>query len=305
MSRPGPIAPPIRPAFQDLRSGQVNLQDIPEAQRQLIGDFRGTMPEGFLTKISDATGRTVSGAYMVQEDDFVILCDVSGGPCVLTFPAPITVRFIYVVNLGGEDTVSLGTLDGIITPATLEGAGAGLLMVGDGVETWRAITPASLDGDVVGPFLANLVKRINAANTRNVTDPTDALVETDFFLTLNGSLNAVDFTFPAASTMPGKVAGVITTDTTNPVTVNGLVGGPLTPAYLDYFVAWSDGVAWWPLANGNWYKNVTNIPTDDEKAALQGTFGAPSNTNRYVTDSDPRLASTSSGYPPQLGFLKW
>lgn len=31
-------------------------------------------------------------------------------------------------------------------------------------------------------------------------------------------------------------------------------------------------------------------PTADEKAALAGTNGAPSGTNRYVTDSDPRLA---------------
>lgn len=31
-------------------------------------------------------------------------------------------------------------------------------------------------------------------------------------------------------------------------------------------------------------------PTADEKAALAGTNGAPSDTNRYVTDSDPRLA---------------
>jgi hypothetical protein len=29
--------------------------------------------------------------------------------------------------------------------------------------------------------------------------------------------------------------------------------------------------------------------------ALQGTVGAPSNTNRYVTDSDPRLVSAGGG----------
>lgn len=31
-----------------------------------------------------------------------------------------------------------------------------------------------------------------------------------------------------------------------------------------------------------------NRPTDDQKAALAGTSGAPSNTNRYVTDADAR-----------------
>ena len=35
---------------------------------------------------------------------------------------------------------------------------------------------------------------------------------------------------------------------------------------------------------------LTSIPTIDEKAALAGTSGSPSDTNRYVTDDDPRLA---------------
>lgn len=36
-------------------------------------------------------------------------------------------------------------------------------------------------------------------------------------------------------------------------------------------------------------------PTADEKAALAGTNGAPSDTNRYVTDSDPRLTGGGGG----------
>ena len=39
--------------------------------------------------------------------------------------------------------------------------------------------------------------------------------------------------------------------------------------------------------------NDTRIPTQDENDALQGTDGTPSNANRYVTDSDPRLVSSS------------
>lgn len=34
------------------------------------------------------------------------------------------------------------------------------------------------------------------------------------------------------------------------------------------------------------------LPTQDEKDALAGTDGSPSDTNRYVTDSDPRLVSS-------------
>ena len=37
-----------------------------------------------------------------------------------------------------------------------------------------------------------------------------------------------------------------------------------------------------------------NDPTADQKAALAGTSGAPSATNKYVTDEDARLASTDA-----------
>lgn len=40
---------------------------------------------------------------------------------------------------------------------------------------------------------------------------------------------------------------------------------------------------------------VPSLPTTDEKDALLGTFGVPSNTNRYVTDLDPRLGSGGGG----------
>ena len=39
---------------------------------------------------------------------------------------------------------------------------------------------------------------------------------------------------------------------------------------------------------------IINSPTTGQKAAMAGTDGTPSGTNRYVTDSDPRLA----GAPP-------
>ncbi len=36
-----------------------------------------------------------------------------------------------------------------------------------------------------------------------------------------------------------------------------------------------------------------NDPTSGQKAALAGTNGTPSNANRYVTDSDPRLVASA------------
>lgn len=40
--------------------------------------------------------------------------------------------------------------------------------------------------------------------------------------------------------------------------------------------------------------NDARLPTQDENDALQGTSGAPSNTNRYVTDADTDIARTSA-----------
>lgn len=36
---------------------------------------------------------------------------------------------------------------------------------------------------------------------------------------------------------------------------------------------------------------LVNLPTNDEKDALQGTYGNPSNSNRYVTKSDPSMTN--------------
>lgn len=66
-------------------------------------------------------------------------------------------------------------------------------------------------------------------------------------------------------------------------------------AITNVHVAASAGIAESKLAlNFPTHSNV-NDPTPDQKAALAGTSGIPSNTNRYVTDSDARL---SNARPP-------
>jgi len=42
------------------------------------------------------------------------------------------------------------------------------------------------------------------------------------------------------------------------------------------------------------------LPDSDEKAALAGTNGTPSGTNKYVTDSDPRLGGGGGGGPEMV-----
>ena len=40
------------------------------------------------------------------------------------------------------------------------------------------------------------------------------------------------------------------------------------------------------------YQDHARLPTINQKAALAGSYGAPSSTNEYVTDDDPRLTGT-------------
>lgn len=55
-----------------------------------------------------------------------------------------------------------------------------------------------------------------------------------------------------------------------------------------------NGTSWEPLSEAHTHPN---LPTDDEKAALAGTAGVPSDTNRYVTDADPRLLGAVGSGP--------
>lgn len=47
-----------------------------------------------------------------------------------------------------------------------------------------------------------------------------------------------------------------------------------------------------PAAIGALASNDSRVPTGDQKAALAGTSGAPSASNKFVTDADPRIASS-------------
>jgi len=48
----------------------------------------------------------------------------------------------------------------------------------------------------------------------------------------------------------------------------------------------------------------TNLPTSDEKAALPGTAGTPSVTNKYVTNDDTRLADQRTPSDGSVNYLK-
>ena len=46
------------------------------------------------------------------------------------------------------------------------------------------------------------------------------------------------------------------------------------------------------ISNATAHHDNSNDPTSDQKAALVGTSGDPSSSNKYVTDTDSRLTDT-------------
>jgi hypothetical protein len=63
-----------------------------------------------------------------------------------------------------------------------------------------------------------------------------------------------------------------------------------------------------PAADGSidtaWLADSARLPTTAEKAALAGTIGAPSDTNRYVTNSDTRLGGGGGAQPRQFSLAR-
>lgn len=48
-----------------------------------------------------------------------------------------------------------------------------------------------------------------------------------------------------------------------------------------------------PAAIGALSSSDARVPTTDQKSAMAGTYGTPGAANRYVTDTDPRVASNA------------
>ncbi len=90
------------------------------------------------------------------------------------------------------------------------------------------------------------------------------------------------------------------------VAASGTIAGPLAPAEIgegaisNFNIAPTAGIAESKLALAYPTHSNANDPSANEKAALSGTAGAPSATNKFVTNADARL---SNARPPQAHAL--
>jgi len=74
--------------------------------------------------------------------------------------------------------------------------------------------------------------------------------------------------------------------------MGGPVGGTAVPDHAsNHATGGSDELT--PTAIGALASSDSRIPTTDQKAAMVGTNGSPSSTNKFVTDSDPRVAASA------------
>jgi len=106
---------------------------------------------GMKTRITNA-----AAAYTVKEDDFLVVCDSTGGAFACTLPplsaayseahGGMVVRFLLSVD-GGDVTVKEATADGGATLATLDDAGDSVELQAVSATAWKRIHPAADVGD--------------------------------------------------------------------------------------------------------------------------------------------------------------
>jgi hypothetical protein len=251
---------------------------------------------------STATGGITppEASTQIQESDVLGLVeDLAARP--LKGPGYAPARAAYISDTGMLEAVAGNLMDCVRVDGT---AGPCDLSTSTG--------PGFVDGEIP----AGLVNGSNTVFTLSNTPSPD----TSLSLYRNGVLQkpGLDYTLTgnmitfAAASIPQAADILLSSyrlaDAGNPA---GTAGGALTGTYpnpslaagviSNINVADVAGIAESKLAlNYPTHSNVSD-PTTEQKAALAGTSGTPSGTNRYVTDQDPRM--TNARTPVAHGLL--
>ena len=197
-----------------------------------------------------------------------------------TFGVPITLpggEANIISDSGGGVGLAAGKSGVALQVKSLTGSG-GISVVDNGTEV-DISGPGAGFGDVTGPGSAsdNAITRYDGA-TGKILQNSLATVDDAGNIGTPGTVDGRDLDVDGAK-LDGIAAGAQPNQTINAgAGLSGGGSGASVTLNADF------GQAAGQVTEGN----DPRIPTAGEKAALPGTSGAPSGSNRYVTDQDPR-----------------
>ena len=239
-----------------------------------------------------------AGATEILESDVVgLVDDLEARP--LKGPGYAASRAAFITEAGTLEAV-VGDLtecvrvDGTAGPCDLvTGSGPGFVDaeipsgIVDGVNPWFTLAQVPSPPTSLALFRNGLLQR----DGLDYTLDGDVIVFTTAAIPQPEDVLSASYRLADASNPVAAAGGALSGTYPNPSIAQGVIS--------DYNISDAANISEAKLSLNHPTHSTSNDPTPDQKAALAGTAGAPSATNRYVTDQDSRLGG--GGYQgPQV-----